>query len=150
MNCRSRGKWVKAHLNLPEEYTIEDVDPTRSAVVHSYGFESAPIEVFMNEEENVEITAPFDREAICSLMNDWPEVFRVYGFFTDGSIFFGESGIRINPAGMKEVSELSSYWLQSGCEPPKWCDGLDLNRDGNVNIQDYPLLLNSEVEFTVE
>ena len=50
---------------------------------------------------------------------------------------------------MKEVSELALYWMGE-CGSPKWCEGLDMNRDTIVNLQDYPLVLNSEVEFTVE
>lgn len=150
LNCRSRGDWVIAHILLPEEYSIADVDPNKPVVVDSYGIESALLEVDFNKKEKCEgVTAFFDRESICNLAGDWPEVFRIYGFFTDGRVFFGEAGIRINPAGLKEVSELASYWMGT-CESPKWCDGLDLNRDSMVDMQDYSLLLNSEVEFTSE
>jgi hypothetical protein len=149
LNCRSQGNWTKAHFALPEEYSISDIDPDRPAVVHELGIESALLEVSVNKEKSVEITASFAREQICSLAGDWPEVFRVYGFFTDGSVFFGESVIRINPAGLKEVSELAMHWMGE-CESPKWCEGMDMNRDTVVNLQDYPLLLNSEVEFTAE
>jgi hypothetical protein len=149
LNCRSQGNWVKAHFTLPEEYSISDIDLDRSAVVDSSGIESALLEVSVNKDGSIEITASFDKEQICSLAGDWPEIFRVYGFFTDGSVFFGESVIRINPAGLKEVTELALYWLEE-CDYPDWCEGMDMNRDTVVNFQDYPLLLNSEVEFTVE
>ena len=107
------------------------------------------MEVFLNEEGRTEITASFYREAVCSLTGNWPDMFTVFCFLSDGQIFYGNSGIRINPAGLKEVSELAMYWLGE-CDEPDWCDGLDLNRDAMVNMQDYPILLSSEVEFITE
>ena len=44
---------------------------------------------------------------------------------------------------------VAMYWLGE-CESPDWCGGVDLNRDTMVDMQDYPLLLSSEVEFIVE
>jgi hypothetical protein len=51
LNCRSKGNWLKDHLTLPEGFTVADVDSNRPAVLHSFGFESAPLYVFVNENE---------------------------------------------------------------------------------------------------
>jgi hypothetical protein len=52
--------------------------------------------------------------------------------------------------GMKVIEDLASCWLQEDCVHPTWCDGIDMNRDSMVNLLDYALLLNSQVEFIRE
>jgi hypothetical protein len=147
LNCRSQGDWVKAHFTLPGGFTIADIDPNRLAILYPLGIESAFVEVFINEEGLVEVAAAFDREAVCSLAGDWPEELTVFGFLKDGSIFYGRSTVRIIAPGPKEVAELASSWLQGDCDYPDWCDGMDMNKDSIVNFLDYPLLMNSQVEF---
>jgi len=147
LNCRSYGSWVKAHLTLPEGFTVEDVDSNRPAVLHSFGFESAPLDVFVNEDELVEIEAAFEREVVCSLAGDWPQMLTVAGFLTDGNIFLGNSNVRVITPGMKEVQELAYYWLSADCNPGNMCNGMDLNGDSIVNFMDFALLQGIEVEF---
>ncbi|MHC4489528.1 MAG: GLUG motif-containing protein [Planctomycetota bacterium] len=140
LNCRSEGNWVKAHLTLPQGFTVADVDADRPAVLHSFGFESAPLYVFVNKDKLVEIEAAFEREVVCSLAGNWPEALTVAGFLTDGNIFLGTSKIRI----------MASCWLQGDCVHPSWCDGIDMNRDSLVNLLDYALLMNINVEFVTD
>ncbi|MHC4111304.1 MAG: GLUG motif-containing protein, partial [Planctomycetota bacterium] len=80
LNCRSEGNWVKVHLALPQGFTVADVDPDMPAVLHSFGFESAPLDVFVNKDKQVEIEAAFERQAVCSLAGDWPQELTVAGF----------------------------------------------------------------------
>jgi hypothetical protein len=150
LNCRSYGNWVKAHLILPQGFTVEDVDSNRPAVLHSFGFESAPLYVFVNKDKRVQIEAAFERQAVCSLAGDWPQVLTVAGFLADGSIFLGTSTVRIIAPGMKEIEDLAWYWLNAGCEQPDFCDRIDMNRDSIVNLLDYALFMNSQVEFIRE
>jgi hypothetical protein len=150
LNCRSYGKWVKAHLILPEGFTVADVDSNRPAVLHSFGFESAPLYIFVNKDKLVEIEAAFEREALCSLSGDWPDELTVAGFLADGNIFLGTSAVRINHPGMKVIEELAMYWLNEDCVQPDWCDQIDTNRDSIVNLLDYALLMNIEVEFVID
>ena len=150
LNCRSKGNWVKAHLILPEGFTVEDVDCNRPAVLRSFGFESTPLYVFVNENGLVEIEAAFERKAVCSLAGDWPEELTVAGFLADGNIFLGTSTVRIIHPGMKVIEDLASCWLQGDCAHPAWCDGIDMNRDSLVNLLDYALLMNIEVEFVTD
>jgi hypothetical protein len=150
LNCRGKGNWVKAHLTLPEGFTVADVDPNRPAVLHSFGFQSLPLYVFVNDNSLVEIEAAFEREAVCSLVGDWPQKLTVAGFLADGNIFLGTSMVRMITPGLKEIGELASCWLQGDCVHPTWCDQIDLNRDSTVNFLDYALLMNSQVEFVSE
>jgi hypothetical protein len=150
LNCRSKGNWVKAHLVLPEGFTVEDIDPDRPAVLHSFGFESLPPYVFINKDKLVEIEAAFEREAVCSLAGDWPDEFTVAGFLADGNIFLGTSAVRINHPGMKVMEDLAMYWLNENCDYPDFCEEIDMNRDSLVNLLDYALLMNIEVEFVAD
>jgi len=83
-----------------------------------------------------------EREALCSLVGDWPDELTVAGFLADGNIFLGTSSVRTITPGLTELMDLSTYWLQDGCKKPHWCDGLDLNRDSVVNLLDFALLHN--------
>jgi hypothetical protein len=150
LNCRSYGLWLKAHLILPQGFTVADVDSNRPAVLHSFGIESAPLHVFVNGNDLVQIEAAFEREAICSLTGDWPQALTVVGFLTDGNIFLGTSTVRLIAPGAKDIEELASYWLNADCVYPDFCDRIDLNRDSLVNLLDYALLQNSQVEFVAD
>ncbi len=146
LNCRSYGNWVKAHLTLSEGFTVADVDPDRPAVLHSFGFQSLPLYVFVNKDKQVEIEAAFERHAICSLAGNWPEDLTVAGFLADGNIFLGTSNVRIIHPGMKVIEELANRWLQGDCVYPE----TDMNRDSLVNLLDYALLMNINVEFVTD
>ncbi|MHC4313324.1 MAG: GLUG motif-containing protein [Planctomycetota bacterium] len=150
LNCRSQGNWVKANLILPQGFTVADVDSNRPALLHSFGFESAPLYVFVNKDKLVQIEAAFERQAVCSLAGDWPQELTVAGFFADGSIFLGTSKVRIIHPGMKVIEDLTWYWLNADCVQPDFCNRIDTNRDSLVNLADYALLMNIEVEFVTD
>jgi len=150
LNCRSQGNWVKAHFTLPEGFTVVDVDSDRPAVLHSFGFQSLPLYVFVNKNKLVEIEAAFERQAVCSLAGDWPQMLTVAGFLADGNIFLGTSTVRIIHPGMKVIEELAWYWLNADCVHPDFCNEIDMNRDSLVNLLDYALLMNIEVEFVTD
>jgi hypothetical protein len=150
LNCRSYGNWLKAHLILPEGFTVEDVDADRPAVLHSFGIESAPLYVFVNKNGRVQIETAFERQQVCSLAGDWPDELTVAGFLTDGSIFLGTSKVRIIHPGMNVIEELAWYWLNADCVQPDFCNQIDMNRDSVVNLADYALLMNINVEFVID
>jgi hypothetical protein len=52
--------------------------------------------------------------------------------------------------GMKEFAELALYWLNADCVQPDFCNDIDMNRDSTVNLLDYALLQNNQVEFVSE
>ncbi|MFC1783541.1 GLUG motif-containing protein, partial [Planctomycetota bacterium] len=147
LNCRSQGNWVKAHLVLPEGYTVEDVDTDTPATLQPLGLTSGHLEVSVNKEKLVEVTASFDREAFCGAVGDLSEGLTVFGYFTDGLVFYGTASVRIITPGLEELAELAAYWLEDGCKKPHWCGGLDLNRDSVVNLSDFTLLQKSHIEF---
>ena len=78
------------------------------------------------------------------------EALTVAGFLTDGNIFLGTSTVRIIHPGMKVIEELVWYWLNKNCVHPDFCNDTDMNRDSIVNLLDYALLMNINVEFVTD
>ena len=87
---------------------------------------------------------------LCILGNRWQPQRILCVFLADGNIYLGTSSVRIITPGLKELVDLSTYWLQEGCKKPSFCDGHDLNRDSVVDLLDFALLWNSSVEFINE
>ena len=119
LNCRSQGSWIKAHLTLPQGFTVADVDSNRPAVLHPFGFESTPLYVSVNKNKLVEIEAAFERQAVCSLAGEWPQALTVAGYLTDGNIFLGTSKVKIIHPGLNVIEELAWYWLNADCVPAR-------------------------------
>ncbi|MFC1783222.1 GLUG motif-containing protein [Planctomycetota bacterium] len=147
LNCRSQGKWVKAHLTMPEGFTFEDMDPNTPATLQPLSLTSDQLTVSVNQDGLVEVNASFDREAFCGAVGNLSEGVTVFGYLADGSVFYGTASVRIITPGLQELADLSAYWLQTGCKKPHWCGGLDLNRDSVVNMLDFALLQKSRIEF---
>jgi alpha-glucosidase (family GH31 glycosyl hydrolase) len=140
VNLRSRGRWIKAHLVLPEGYAIGDVDANRPAVVQPGGIESDYINVFVNDDGLVEIEAAFGRADFCTIATGpYPIEVRVVGSLTTGQQFYGTDTIKITNNYFKYLGTLASRWLEAGCAGPDWCTGLDLNHDSLVNLVDLAL-----------
>ncbi len=88
LNCRSRGKWIKAHIALPEGISAEDIDVNAPAVVVPFGVESQYIKVAGHNPAQVEIG--FDRQAICAAAGEDGEIkATVIGSLRDGRYFAG-------------------------------------------------------------
>ena len=43
---------------------------------------------------------------------------------------------------------LASYWQETGCSDPNWCEGTDLNTDSNVDVNDLMLFCEYWLEKT--
>ena len=148
LNCRSHGKWIKAHLTLPEGFGVSGVNTPLH--LEPLGLESDQVKVSTCEDGLVKIQAMFKRSDFCGATNDGLESLMVIGRLINGESFYGTAKVRIITPGLKELVELSTYWLEVGCKKPHWCDGLDLNRDSVVDLVDFVLLQKSCVEFIYE
>ena len=141
LNPGSKGRWVKAHFVLPEEFSVEDVDANTPAVIAPLGIESDYIDVFINEDGFVEVEAAFSRADFCGTLTDnEPVEVTVTGLLTTGQQFYGTDTIRITNKNLEYLAVLSSHWLRTDCGQPDWCDGADLNQDSVVNFVDFALL----------
>jgi len=141
MNPKSKGRWFKAHLVLSEGFSVEDVDINEPVVaqIEELVINADHVEVFENEDGFVEIEAAFERAALCGIAaaDDIVEV-TVEGQFTDGHHFYGTDSIKVITRDFTSyLGALASHWLQIGCSPPDWCDGLDIDQDSAVNFVDF-------------
>ncbi|MHC4397222.1 MAG: right-handed parallel beta-helix repeat-containing protein [Planctomycetota bacterium] len=141
LNPTSKGRWLKAHLVLPEGFAVEDVDTDTPALLEPLSIESEYMNVFINEDGLVEIETAFSRSDFCgSLTSNEPVEVNVTGLLTTGQQFYGTDTLRITNNYLEYLAVLSSYWLRTDCSKPHWCDGADLNADSVVNFVDFALL----------
>ncbi|MHC4394765.1 MAG: right-handed parallel beta-helix repeat-containing protein [Planctomycetota bacterium] len=151
LNPKSKGRWLKAHLVLPEGFAVEDVDANVPALLEPLGIESEYMNVFVNGDGFVEIEAAFSRTAFCgTLTSNEPVEVTVIGLLTTGQNFYGTDTIRITNNNLEYLAVLSSYWLRTDCDKPHWCDGADLNADSVVNFIDFALLDGCCIEVITE
>jgi hypothetical protein len=41
---------------------------------------------------------------------------------------------------MEHLINLGMNWLSADCIKPNWCDGMDMNTDGVVDLRDFGLI----------
>ena len=68
LNCTSKGNWIKAHISLPTDVLVEQVDTSSPAVIENFYISSDKLEAFINDEGNVQLDASFNRSAVCSAL----------------------------------------------------------------------------------
>jgi predicted outer membrane repeat protein len=148
INWRSRGKWVKAHFVLPQDWTVEDVDINIPATVVELGLHSEHVRVF-SEGGSVKVEAVFDRRDFCRA-GPFEGLVTVEGALTDGWRFCGQDRIKIVNSDFEYLANLASYWLAADCGKPDWCGGLDLDQDGAVDFADFALFDGCCIEVVSE
>ncbi len=98
LNCNSKGKYVKAHLTLPEGFLPEDVDVNEPAIAEPMGAESEYIKVLGSKDGPVRLEIAFDRETFCDSVTETGEVeITVIGSLTTGQYFYATDTIKIKP-----------------------------------------------------
>lgn len=96
LNCKGKGKWVKAHFVLPEDLTVEDVDSNILGEIESLGIEADYMDVFVDEDGLIRVEMAFDRTAFCDALTDSGSIeITVRGFLTNGRYFYGTDTIKI-------------------------------------------------------
>jgi hypothetical protein len=138
LNPRSHGKWLKAHLILPEAFGVDDVDADTPATIEPLGINSQYINVLVNEGGLVEIEVAFARADFCS-NGPFDGTVIVEGLLTSGQCFYGTDAIRIIPKNLKDFAVFASHWRQTDCGPPDWCSGADLDRSSMVDFADLAM-----------
>ncbi len=150
LNPNSKGKWVKAHLVLPDGFAVEDVDVNTPAKLCPLGIESDYINAFINEDGLVEIEIGFGRAAFCGRTDYGPADVIVVGLLTTGQYFYGTDTIRIITHNLHYLAVFASYWLDEDCGAPDWCNGFDLDQDSVVNFIDFALFDSCCVEIITQ
>ncbi|MHC4645462.1 MAG: S8 family serine peptidase [Planctomycetota bacterium] len=139
LNLRSKGRWLKAHLRLPADVSIEDVDTHIPLLLEPFAIESDYVNALAKRDGLVEIVAAFDRAAFCQVTGYGVQTVTVEGLLTTGQMFYGTGTINIVSNGLRCLAALASHWLDTGCSSPDWCGGADLDQDSTVNFTDFVL-----------
>jgi len=98
LNCESNGKWVKAHVIMPEEIYPEDIDVNTPAIAEPVEVESEFIEVNEYSDGCFDVQIYFDREIFCQALSESEDGLlevTVTGSLLDGRKFEGSDTIRL-------------------------------------------------------
>jgi hypothetical protein len=115
LNCRSKGKFVKAHMVLPEEIFPEDIDVNTPAVADPPDIESEYIKLLSGDTGPVKLQIAFDRRAFCETLTEPGEIeITVTGFLTTGRAFYATDTITVKepPAIRKSIKQAQTRRLR--------------------------------------
>jgi hypothetical protein len=102
LNCKSSGKWVKAHILLPEGLLVEDIDVDSPAVAGPMGTESQTMKVFENDQGRTVVECDFDRSAFCQALTSSGSLdVTVTGLLRNGREFVGSDTVKIIAPGRR-------------------------------------------------
>lgn len=101
LNTKSKGKWMTAYIQLPDEYNIDEVDISTirlEVLSGTFPAESWPTGIGDHNNDGVpDLTVKFKRADICSLLSgvNGNVTFYVSGQLSGGNSFIGEDTIRV-------------------------------------------------------
>jgi hypothetical protein len=96
LNLASRGKWITAHIQLPESHNVADVDPF-TIVLEG---EIQPDWLWCNERQNT-IILKFNRSELQDLLQPGRVELTISGAFENGTEFGGTDTIRVIDKGRR-------------------------------------------------
>ncbi|MBW8035558.1 MAG: hypothetical protein FVQ79_08005 [Planctomycetes bacterium] len=137
VNCRSKGKWIKAHLVLPEGIGINDVNANVQVWPESLNVIPQYVNIFINEDNLVEIEVTFNR-ADFSVSDSFDGTITIIGTLTTGQYFYGTDTIRIITNKQQQLTNFASQWLRTGPDL-----NADLDNSGHVDFKDFSIFANN-------
>jgi len=100
VNCASRGKYIKAHITLPEPIFAEDVDVNEPALAEPVDVESEYIKILGNGDSPVKVEIGFDRQEFCDCVAETGQMeVTVRGYLTTGQAFIATDTVKIGKRG---------------------------------------------------
>ena len=100
LNCKSKGKHVKAHITLPEGFSPQDVDVNTPVEAYPMQIVSEYITILGSDKGPVILEILFDREVFCSAVPDTNEGYlnvTVLGSLSKSRFFSATNSIKIIP-----------------------------------------------------
>jgi hypothetical protein len=102
LNCASRGKYIKAHVTLPEGFWAEDVDVNHPAVAEPPGIESEYLKILGSGNSPVKLEIGFDRQEFCDCVAETGQIeVTVSGYLTTGQPFIATDTVKIGGRGRR-------------------------------------------------
>jgi len=97
LNCKSKGKWLKARVTLPEGLTAEDIDVNTPAVLEPAGIESEHIRVLNGDDYPARLEAVFDRETFCDSLDENGLIeIELWGRLNTSQYFYATDTIKVS------------------------------------------------------
>ncbi|UCC23254.1 MAG: hypothetical protein JSW23_04155, partial [Planctomycetota bacterium] len=125
LNCESEGRWVKAHIVLPEGYWPEDIDVNTPAAIEPTGAESEYIKVFDKGRGRFVVEIGFEREAFCAMEPEGEDGYldvKVTGWLLTGRRFEGTDTIKIVNQHWRHRERIRPKTLDTGQKRSKRVD----------------------------
>ncbi|MHC4755365.1 MAG: right-handed parallel beta-helix repeat-containing protein [Planctomycetota bacterium] len=149
LNAGSNAKWVKAHIVLPAEYDINDVDANEPLILEPLGINSEYMTVFVNSDGFAAIEAAFKRSGFAIAADYGTTLITATGRLHNGYQFYGTDTIQVFDRRLQKLADISSAWLEI-CQNPNLCLDADLNGDGIVNFLDLAMIDERFIEIIAE
>ncbi len=99
LNLKSKGKWITAYIELPEDYDVNDIDISSILLNDTIPVDpSAPTSIGDYDSDGIpDLMVKLDRAAVISYINIqlWHVTLTITGELTDGTPFEGSDVIRV-------------------------------------------------------
>lgn len=147
LNLKSKGRWITCYIELPENYSVSDIDVSTIMLNDTIPAEWGNV-------QNTRMMVKFDRAEVIRYIRDAQGIkygdvtLTVTGELYDGPIFEGSGTIRarmpgdVNLDGKVNYQDLFILAIAYGSTPqrPYWYKDADLNGDNRVNYKDLFIL----------
>jgi predicted outer membrane repeat protein len=90
LNLASKGRWITAFIQLPEDYNVADIDPNSIFLEN----EIKPARFWLTEDNQTAI-AKFNREEVQDILDIGQLELTITGQLTDGNLFVGTDVITV-------------------------------------------------------
>ncbi len=102
LDCKSSGRWVKAHITLPEGFSPEEVDLNTPAAAWPLDIESEYIKIISDSSGGAGLEIGFNRTEFCKMLTNYGSLeVVVTGLLQNGRGFTGSDTIKIIAPGRK-------------------------------------------------
>jgi parallel beta-helix repeat protein/predicted outer membrane repeat protein len=137
LNLNNKGKWVTAFIQLPEDYSVSEIEP--NSVLLEDSIQAASL--LVDEQKQVAI-ARFSRENVQSILNIGEVKLTISGQLTDRTTFQGKDVIRVV---QKSGGKPDKYVQASVPNPP---DGaIDVSITADLSWTTGPYVTSHDVYF---
>ena len=96
LNLKSKGKWVTAYIELPDDYDVNNIDVSTVMLEDQVQAEVRPTEIGDYDNDGIaDLMVKFDRQELISLLEVGDAELKVAGELYDGTPFEGSDTIRV-------------------------------------------------------
>ncbi|MDH5770946.1 MAG: right-handed parallel beta-helix repeat-containing protein, partial [Candidatus Bathyarchaeota archaeon] len=156
LNLRSQGRWITVYIELPEDYSVVDIDVSSIRLNETFSVDpDAPIQIGDYDSDGAsDLMVKLNRTELTSYLYNILEVkldtvtLTISGQLTDGTLFEGSDIVRTRLAGdvnedwVVDVIDLSMVGRSFGArmDEDAYEEKLDLTSDGVIDIRDLMLI----------